>query len=216
MVVPLDDTIGAAGLRLAEWLADPAGWLPSGAGGQSVLPDDLRDMMAASPVLRPALNRWLARNAGLDQLALDHAVLARLSTDPDSDAAIALLTASPASQLQSARMLGAALWADRIRLALLKSDRERLAALLGADAVAFGLRRATVFARPLTELGAKYPATDPVIAGRTLCAAVLARVAPLLADLLRLSHPALPTVDPLTEAQARAAWSVLALPEARA
>jgi hypothetical protein len=141
--------------------------------------------------------------------------LARLNADPDSEAAIALLTAPPAVQLQSARMLGAALWADRIRLALLKSDRDRLAALLGADAMAFGLRRATVFARPLTERGATFPATDPVIAGRMLCAAVLARVAPVLADLFRLCHPALPTIDPLTEMQARAAWSVLALPEAR-
>lgn len=220
MAVPLDDTIGAAGLRLAEWLADPAGWLPAGSAGQSALPDDLRAAMAASPVLRPALNRWLARNAGLDQLALDQVVLARPGTDPDVDvdvdAAVALLTASPASQLQSARMLGAALWADRIRLALLKTDRDRLAGLLGADAMAFGLRRATVFARPLTERGAKFPATDPVIAGRMLCAALLARVAPVLADLFRLCHPALPTLDPLSDAQARAAWSVLALPEARA
>lgn len=216
MIVPLDDTIGAAGLRLAEWLADPAGWLSAEPGGQVALPDDLRDAMAASPVLRPALNRWLARNAGLDKMALDQAVLARLNTDPDAEAAVALLTAPPMSQPQSARMLGAALWADRIRLALLKTDRDRLAALLGADAMAFGLRRATVFARPLTELGATFPASDPVIAGRMLCAAVLARVAPVLADLFRLCHPALPNLDPLTDAQARAAWSVLALPEARA
>lgn len=215
MAVPLDDPLGAAGLRLAEWLADPAVWLPAGSGGQVALPDEMRDAMTVSPVLRPALNRWLARNAGLDKVALDHAILARLNADPDSEAAIALLTAPPAVQLQSARMLGAALWADRIRLALLKSDRDRLAALLGADAMAFGLRRATVFARPLTERGATFPATDPVIAGRMLCAAVLARVAPVLADLFRLCHPALPTIDPLTEMQARAAWSVLALPEAR-
>lgn len=216
MAVPLDDTIGAAGLRLAEWLADPAGWLPAGSGGLAALPDDLRDAMAASPVLRPALNRWLARNLGLDRLALDQTILARLNADTDADAAVALLTASTAAQLQSARMLGAALWADRIRLALLKTDRDRLTGVLGADAMAFGLRRATVFARPLTEMGAKVPATDPVIAGRMLCAALLMRVAPALADLFRLCHPALPHLVPLSDAQARAAWSVLALPEAQA
>lgn len=216
MAVPLDDPIGAAGLRLAEWLADPAGWLPAGSGGPAALTDEMREGMAASPVLRPALNRWLARTVGLDRLALDPVVLARLSTHPEAEAAIALLTATPAVQLQSARLLGAALWADRIRLALLKTDRDRLATLLGADAMAFGLRRATVFARPLTEMGGTFPATDPVVAGRMLCAAMLARVAPVLADLFRLCHPALPAVDPLTELQARAAWSVLALPEARA
>lgn len=161
--------------------------------------------MAASPVLRPALNRWLARNAGLERLAIK-------TTELDSKI-VALLTASAEEQLQAAKMLGAALWADRIRLALLKADRDRFTEELGGEAIAFGLRRAVVFARPLTELGAKLPAPDPVTAGRMLCAALLSRAAPVLSDLFRLRHPDLSRPVPLTEVQAQAAWSVLSLPQ---
>lgn len=214
--MPLHDTVGTAALRLAEWLADPAAWLPAKAAGQDALPEDLRASMAASPVLRPALNRWLARNAGLDRLAIDPSVLARLASDPDAETAVALLTAAAPTQLQAARMLGASLWANRIRLALLKADRDRLLDQLGADALSFGMRRATVFARPLVELGDTSKADDPVAAGRRLCGALVARVSPVLADLFRLRHPDLPPADALTDPQARAAWSVLALPEARA
>jgi hypothetical protein len=201
----LDDPHLDAMLRLAEWLADPASWLP---GDPSVLPDDLRAEMAASPVLRPALNRWLARNSGLDRLVIN-------PVDLDAHA-IALLTAPAATQMQAARMLGAALWADRIRLALLKADRDRFAEQLGAEAIAFSLRRAVVFARPLTELGARLAAPDPVTAGRMLCAALLARAAPVLCDLFRLRHPDLSRPVPVTEGQAQAAWSVLALPGGQA
>lgn len=210
--MPLDDALGTASLRLAEWLADPVAWLPPGSAGQGALPDDLRESMAASAVLRPALNRWMARNAGLDRLALDPA---RLGSDPNADSAVTLLTATPAVQLRAAQMLGAALWADRIRLALLKVDRDRLNDQLGIDALSFGMRRATVFARPLTELGASSTAADPVAAGWRLCVALLARVDPVLSHLFRLRHPDLPAAEPLTDAQSRAAWSVLALPEAR-
>ncbi len=200
--MPLDDAHTDAALRLAEWLADPARWLPC---DPTVLPDDLRAEMAASPVLRPALNRWLARNAGLERLAIK-------TTELDSKI-VALLTASAEEQLQAAKMLGAALWADRIRLALLKADRDRFTEELGGEAIAFGLRRAVVFARPLTELGAKLPAPDPVTAGRMLCAALLSRAAPVLSDLFRLRHPDLSRPAPLTEVQAQAAWSVLSLPQ---
>lgn len=213
--MPLDEAPAAGTLQLAGWMADPAGWLPAGMSEIAGLPRPMLDSMAASPVLRPALNRWLMRQVGLDRIALDVAALARLFADPQAGAAVALLTASDAAQVQAARMLGAALWADRIRMALLKSDRDRLAQDLGTDAMAFGLRRAVVFARPLTELGAASAAPDPVTAGRALCAALLGGVSPMLATLFRLRHPGLAAQEALTPAQAQAAWSVLSLPEAR-
>ncbi|PLL11190.1 hypothetical protein C0V75_18085 [Tabrizicola sp. TH137] len=205
--MPLDHPPAVGLFRLAEWLADPAAWLP-GDGG---LPAELRAELAQSPVLRPLLNDWLTGQAGL--VALDGAatLLAEPHSQEEVALAIALLTEPEDRLLDVARFLGAALWADRLRRTLLRSDRDSLAARLGAEAMAFGLRRAPLLARALMENPLAQTATDPLAAGYALSGALVARAHPWLFRLYRLRRPDLPDPIPLTDRQAQAAWAILAL-----
>ncbi len=210
--MPLDDAGNDALLRLATFLADPAGWFAGDAG----LDDGLRDAMAASPVLRPLLNRWLAERSGTRGFAPDAAIVAELGRSDEVRQAVMLLTAPEPRLLRTAQVFGAALWADRLRLTVLQRDRERLAQLLGADAFGFGLRRAPVVARALSDLGLSQQAPDPVSAGYALCGALVARARRDLFGLFRLRRPDMPDPVPLTERQAQTAWSIVAMGEVAA
>ena len=110
-----------------------------------------------------------------------------------------------------AQFFGAALWVEQLRLTVLRSDRERLAAQLGAEAMAFGLRRAPVFARALADLSLGRSAPDPVAAGYALCGSLVARARRGLFELFRLRLPDLPEPVALSDRQAQTAWAILAL-----
>lgn len=205
--MPLDAGLSPAVLGLAEWLADCAAWLP----GRNDLAEDLRSELAGSAVLRPLLNDWLAREVGLPALDWDAEVLAALRQSHEADLAVALLKEENDRLLDIARFLGAVLWADQLRRTVLKTDRDRLVAQLGADAMTFGLRRAPVMAKALMDGPLSRNSPDPVTAGYALAGALVARVHPCLFDLWRLRLPHLPDAVVLTDRQAEAAWAVLAL-----
>ena len=205
--MPLDTGFAPALLRLAEWLADPVAWLPD----DPTIPPDLRALLAKNPLLRPLLNDWLAKRHGFAEQARDLPVEMDGARQDEISLAVALLCEPDDRLLDIARFLGAALWVDRLRRTILRSDRDRLAAQLGADAMAFGLRRAPVLAKALMENPLSNTATDPVTAGYALSAALIARAHPPLHDLYRLRMPNLPDPVPLTDRQAQAGWAILAL-----
>lgn len=205
--MPLDHGMPPAMMRLAEWLADPAAWIP----GDPSLPEDLRAILGQSPILRPLLNDWLARSCGLAAMDWDSTIAEDPARAEEVGLAIALITEPDDRLLDVARFLGAALWVDRLRRTLLRSDRDRLAEQLGAEAMAFGLRRAPILARALMENPLAQSAEGPVEAGYALSAALVARAHPALHALYRLRLPALPDPLPLPDRQAQAAWAILAL-----
>lgn len=205
--MPLDTGYPVALFRLAEWLADPAGWHP----GDPAIPDTYRKILADSPFLRPLLNDWIAQTSGLGEIDWDHMISADMARSEEISLAIALLTEPDDRLLSIARFLGASLWVDRLRRTILRSDRDKLAEQLGAEAMAFGLRRAPVLAKALMENPLARTATDPVAAGYALSAALIARAHPRLHDLFRIRMPNLPDPVPLTDRQAQAAWAILAI-----
>lgn len=205
--MPLDHALPPALMRLAQWLADPAAWIP----GDADIPDDLRATLGQSPILRPVLNDWLARTRGLSLMEWDAAITDDPSRSEEIGLAIALITETDDCLLDIARFLGAALWVDRLRRTILRSDRDRLAEQLGSEAMAFGLRRAPILAKALMENPLAQSAEGPVEAGYALSAALVARAHPGLHALYRLRLPALPDPLPMPDRQAQAAWAILAL-----
>lgn len=191
-------------LRLAEWLADPSGWF---AGDDGLHPEQ-RAMLADSPLLRAALNAHLTRRIGTRDVALDAGFLAALAQDDDLARASALATAPEDSVHRASQFLGAALCQDRLRMAVLRADRDSLAASLGPEALGFGLRRAPLLARALQSLPLAGH-NDPLVAGRCLYASLIDHASTALHGLFRLrqSDPADPV--PLTDVQAEAGWTVL-------
>ena len=120
--------------------------------------------------------------------------------------------------------LAAALVQRRIRSAVLRRDRARLEALLGADAFGIGLRRAPVFAPALGDLGAvdlRLPEDvdeaeitsqdNPLYTeGRALVHALLHAQDPALARLLLLQVPGDAPRDMVpNEAQQAEAWRLI-------
>lgn len=191
-------------LRLAEWLADPAGWLPGGDG----LDPDLRAAMAASPLLRPALNGHLSRRIGTREIALDAGFVAALMRDDDLARAAALVIAPQDALHRAAQFLGAALCQERLRAAVLRTERARLSEILGEEALGFGLRRAPLVARALQALPLA-GGGDPLAAGRILCASLIHRASAPLLGLFRLRQAEAVEPVSLTQAQAEAGWAVL-------
>lgn len=191
-------------LRLAEWLADPAGWF----AGDDGLPPDHRAALAASPMLRPALNRHLSRHIGIPGITMADSFVAALAQDDDTARATALATASGDHLHRAAQYLGAALCQNRLRTAVLRSERDRLTALLGDDAMAFGLRRAPLLARALQDLPLA-TSDDPLAAGRRLCASLIRRASPTVHAIFRLRQSAPDEPVDLSDPQARAGWAVL-------
>ena len=81
-------------------------------------------------------------------------------------------------------------------------------ALLGDDAMVFGLRRAPLLARPLHAL--PFAAGDDLLAaGRRLCASLIHHASPPLHSIFRLRHADPSDPLDLSDPQARAGWAVL-------
>lgn len=212
--MPLDDDTAARSrmrlVRLAAWLGDPAEWAPDG-GGDAGLDAGARQAMAQSAVLRPVLNRWLADGMNLAALPFEPGFPEVLAQDEDT-ALAALVVTAPAAQLDVIlRLFGAAVWQDRLRLAVLRTEREQLAATLGDDAMAFGLRRAPVLARALADPALMPASGDAIAAGRALCAALVARAHPALLAALALRWPDMTPPVELSERQVQAARTILYL-----
>ena len=203
----LDDAGTTPLLRLSAYLADPAAWV----AGDYGLADGARAMLASSRVTRPVLNRWLAERAGIANLGFDARFVAALDENEEISRGLGLCLADRETLDRIARFFAAAIWQDRLRLAVLKADREALLAELGPDALDFGLRRAPVFARALQEVPLpRDMGAGP--AGVALCAALIDRAHPALFALFRLRFPDPPAAPvALSEKQVQTAWALIAL-----
>lgn len=204
--MPLDEADALSLLRLAGWLSDPAGWYRAETG----LDEGLRGRMADSAMLRPELNRWLAQRAGLADCGVGPAFVAGASRNPSRALALGLLMAGDEVLDRAARLLGGAVIAERLRKAVLRDERQRLAEALGGEAVEFGLRRAPIFAPSLAALPLAEMA-DAAGAGLALCGSVIAGEGERLFALFRLRRPDVAGPVALTARQVAEVRAVLSM-----
>ncbi len=204
--MPLDEADRPAFLNFAGWLADPARWYR----GETGIDPGLQAAMAGSARLRPVLNDWLAGQVAQGGPALAAGLFAGVARDEGKALALGLLTAPDAVLERAARLFGAALVAERLRQAVLRSDRQRFADLLGPEAFDFAQRRAGVFARPLAGLSLA-DADDPVAGGLALCGSLIACEGQALFALFRLRCPQVAGPVALDARQVQAARAVLVL-----
>lgn len=217
----LREPSGQLVLGLAALIARP--WARMGRA--AALDEALVARLQSAPLGRTALDA--ATRAALDLSALDpsEGFLKALATDPRAQLAARLVLAPEAAQMRVLARLAAAIEQERIRGAVLRRDRMRLAVCLGEDAMTWGMRRAPLVAEPLAALAApdldlpeppEPPATVPpganplLGAGRALLLHLLTEAEPGLAALADHVLPG-PTADIQRPdaAEADAAWRVV-------
>lgn len=145
MALALDSEAGQATLRVVRLLADPLSALPEGAVTLPALlhAPEFRSLapkaLATTPAGAVLREIALATRALPDRLAPDMATGLRLALAPDA-------------QLSKARrFLAAAIHATRLRAALLKAERDEMAALFSPEAFEFALREGAAFCHHLAQ-----------------------------------------------------------------
>lgn len=145
---------GQAAVQLAVFLSDPLAFLPMPLAKSAVAGILDRDLSALIdlPFARRAIGRHLRGIGALGEMPVEEAALqALLNTDGGRwTVSVAL---SPLDTLEHInRQIAAAICQDQIRGLLLKSDRQALAGLLGAQAAEFATRGAQMFYPTLATL----------------------------------------------------------------
>ncbi|MGR3483847.1 MAG: hypothetical protein ACU0BF_00740 [Paracoccaceae bacterium] len=146
----LEAPSGRLAARLAALLAHPCAHLAperlTALAGPQGAP------LIGSDALRPALDAWVAQQAGTAGLDLGPGFLGRLRAEEAVQSAARLLTAPEAALRAALRLLGAAIRQADIRGALRKSERERLRAAFGEGGMQLGLRQAGTLLGSLSAL----------------------------------------------------------------
>lgn len=189
--------------------------------------------MGNGPLGRRLRAQMLRQATGLDRLELDPGFLGRLAASDTARAACKLTLCNDERLHRAVCYLAAGIYASRLRGAVLRRQRLAFEAMLGAEAFAAGLRQPPGVTGTLAALASNaaqlvLPSEETPPEGMTTAvvaqeqpiwrhAAAVTRVlvgaeAPVLGQIIALRLPltdAAP-VTPPTEAQARAAWQVLA------
>lgn len=150
----LGQPAGRIALRIAALLSDPARFMRPAAVRHLLSDVGGRDLggLADAPLARRALPGFLRAAAGLDRIVQDEGLpdAAGLATDIEAALDLALGDLDDAARVRP--FLVAAVCQREIQSAMLRTDREALAALLGPDAVAFASREARAFYPALASL----------------------------------------------------------------
>ncbi|NIZ12009.1 hypothetical protein [Phaeobacter sp. HF9A] len=203
MALALDSEAGQATLRVARLLADPLSVLPAGA---ATLP-----ALFHAPEFRALAPKALAATpagAVLSEIARATRALPERLT-PEMSTALKLALAPEAQLSKAQRFLAAAIHAPRLRAALLKAEREAMAALFGADAFEFALREGAAFCHLLAQFdegatlsGADFASHPAAKTAHRLMAACLMASQPAAGHVYALrSTGALPQDAPEPDAQ---------------
>ena len=176
------------------------------------LPAETLTVLSGEGLAATARNRALSAALGFDDMAFGPDFRDRLVTSETCQLACRFVL-SPQNQLDtSLRHLAAAIFQTRLRMAVLKTQREAVVATLGEEALQSGLRQAPVFAAALSAL-APVDASDaggylPFAA--SVAVALATREDPVLGRILEARQPEISTQKPsLTVDQAAAAWRVI-------
>jgi hypothetical protein len=206
----LDTGSAQVALALAAFFAAPATLIaPEGL----LDPGELAVLPGSGLALR-LKNRLLAGRLGFDRAAFAPGFRDLLATRATCRLACQLVLSPAARLAEVQRHLAAAVHQTRLKSAVLKSDREALAAVLGEAAWQSGLRQAPVFATALAGLAPSGPAaiTDPGAildhAGGVAVALVSAEDS-LLGRILTARLPGAHRLAPLTDSQRSAAWRLI-------
>lgn len=214
----LSQASGRSALAVAGFIARPAAalsrsavdrWL-SDVGGR-----DIRPMLDAKAA-RAAVEAYLSQATGAQQLFVDEGFLNSLAVRASAVMAIDIALAPFARLDRLKALVIGAICRDAIRGALLKTDRQALETLLGADVQDFAARQAATFYPALAGLAPSIApalrvadstdfAAHPVnaLAGRVISAAIAAET-PLAAAILAIREQGSPepgTPVPLSQAQ---------------
>lgn len=210
----LDTGSGQMALALAAFFAAPA---------TLVAPEDHLEpgvlaLLPGEGLAARLKNRLLATQLGFEGAAFSPGFRDLLATSASCRMACKLVLAPEQRLTEVRRHLAAAVHQNRLRSAVMKADRDALAAVLGDSAWQSGLRQAPVFAAALAGLAPSGAAAigDPAAmldhAGGVAVALVGAED-PLLGRVLAARLPTAPRLAPLNDSQRAAAWRLIeALP----
>lgn len=216
----LGQVSGRTALAVAAFMSRPAAFLSPAAldrwladlGGR-----DLRPLLSAQGARR-AVEAFLADATGSRGLEVDATFLNRLRTRSGTVTAVEIALAPfPRLERLKAFVVGA-ICRDALRGALLRADREAMAALLGGEVQDFAARQAAVFYPALGELAPQLApalragdgiplAVHPVgaLAGQVIASAI-GTEAPLTASILAIrEHGSAADAQPIALTAAQAA-----------
>ena len=150
----LSQPSGQLALQIADFMARPIQYLSPEVLAvhlSDVAGHDLRAFLKA-PALRVGLETYIGEVSGAAKASLDDDLLGRIDTHAPTQKALSFAF-RPLPALEMARLfLVAAVFQNTIRGALLKSQRDAIAMLLGVESTQFATRRAPMFYPKLATL----------------------------------------------------------------
>lgn len=197
-----DDTSKIALLKLAVFLCKPSEWSDQ----STILSEGIPTAILSSRESRAAYEHWLANYNGVTRLSIDAAFLRSLN-DTDFRRATELVIRQGDFLQRLALRLAAAINQNSLRSAILKTERQRIQELYGADLSNFALRQAPTLARDLA--GLVTTEHEPLKQGLSLIGAMLRSYHIALSEIFNLRFPGAPAFEgTLSDRQLRSAWLV--------